>query len=283
MKRTLVILAAAALALPSFAQRKQTEPEPPRLVENIDVRIINVDVIVTDKRGNFIPNLKAEDFTILENGVSKPVANFYEVQGNVAKNVVGEAPTPPPAPVAGTRPVVPENMKRRIIFYVDNLSLSPFNRNRVFEEMKDFVKTVMRPGDEAMIATYNRSLKVRVPFTADTNSLITMIDGLKRESGLGIAGNEPGLGYQLGTDRVLLTLGGSTADLDRIDGATLVATVDVAGLGVGTHVAEVTVTLPGGVTLVRADPAVVSVSVTSLAGPSPSGEGQLQTPIPSGR
>ena len=188
MKRTLVILAAAALALPSFAQRKQTEPEPPRLVENIDVRIINVDVIVTDKRGNFIPNLKAEDFTILENGVSKPVANFYEVQGNVAKNVVGEAPTPPPAPVAGTRPVVPENMKRRIIFYVDNLSLSPFNRNRVFEEMKDFVKTVMRPGDEAMIATYNRSLKVRVPFTADTNSLITMIDGLKRESGLGIAG-----------------------------------------------------------------------------------------------
>lgn len=189
MKRTLAILMVAVLALPATAQRKKAEPEQPRLVENIDVRIINVDVIVTDKRGNFIPNLKPEDFTILENGVPKPITNFYEVQGSVAKSVLGEAPVAPPVaatPAQGVK-AVPENMKRRIIFYVDNLTLSPFNRNRVFQEMKDFVKTVMRPGDEAMIATYNRSMKVRVPFTPDPNALITMLDGLARESGLGIA------------------------------------------------------------------------------------------------
>jgi VWFA-related protein len=177
------------IAVPLLAQRKPAEPEPPRLVENIDVRIINVDVVVTDRKGNFVPNLKPEDFTILENGVQKPVANFYEVQGSVAKNVLGDAPVAPPptASPALAAKTVPENMKRRIIFYVDNLSLSPFNRNRVFTEMKDFVKNVMRPGDEAMIATYNRSMKVRVPFTPDTNALITMLDGLARESGLGVA------------------------------------------------------------------------------------------------
>ena len=189
MKRTLALFIAVAIALPTLAQRKQAPPEPPKLVENIDVRIINVDVIVTDKRGNFIPDLKPEDFTILENGVPKPISNFYEVQGSVAKAVLGEAPAPPPVPAstALAAKTVPENMKRRIIFYVDNLSLSPFNRNRVFQEMKDFVNTVMRPGDEAMIATYNRSMKVRVPFTPDKNALLTMIDGLARESGLGIA------------------------------------------------------------------------------------------------
>ncbi|HVE73159.1 MAG TPA: VWA domain-containing protein [Thermoanaerobaculia bacterium] len=189
MKRTLAVLVVAALAVPVLAQRKPAEPEQPRLVENIDVRIINVDVVVTDRKGNFVPNLKPEDFTILENGVAKPISNFYEVQGSVAKNVVGEAPVAPPptASPALAAKTVPENMKRRIIFYVDNLSLSPFNRNRVFTEMKDFVKTVMRPGDEAMIATYNRSMKVRVPFTPDTNALLTMIDGLARESGLGVA------------------------------------------------------------------------------------------------
>jgi VWFA-related protein len=190
LKRTLAILIAAAVALPAFSQRnKQQDPEPPRLVENIDVRIINVDVVVTDKRGNFVPNLKAEDFTILENGVLKPITNFYEVQGSVARNVVGEAPVAPPTPAspALAAKTIPENMKRRIIFYVDNLSLSPFNRNRVFQEMTDFVNSVMRPGDEAMIATYNRSMKVRVPFTPDKSALLTMIEGLKRESGLGIA------------------------------------------------------------------------------------------------
>lgn len=185
MKRTLVILLALAAALPLFAQKKNQEAETPRLVENIDVRIINVDVIVTDRKGNFVPNLTADDFTILENGVPKPISNFYEVEGNLAKNVVGEAPVPT-APEAAKKDV-PENMKRRIIFYVDNLSLSPFNRNRVFQQMKDFVRTAMRPGDEAMIATYNRSMKVRVPFTRDTTQIVSMLEGLQKESGLGIA------------------------------------------------------------------------------------------------
>ncbi len=33
--------------------------------------------------------------------------------------------------------------------------------------MKEFVKSSMRPVDEAMVATFNRSMKVRVPFTRD--------------------------------------------------------------------------------------------------------------------
>lgn len=183
MKRTLAAVLALAVTAPLFAQKKQQEPEPPKLVESIDVRVINVDVVVTDKKGNFVPGLSADDFTIYENNVPKPISNFYEVQGTQTKNVLGDAPAAP----TEEKKVIPEAMKRRIIFYVDNLSLSPFNRNRVFKEMKDFVHNVMRPGDEAMIATYNRSMKVRVPFTPDQNSLITMLDSISRESGLGIA------------------------------------------------------------------------------------------------
>src|SRR5687768_18484883 len=78
-------------------------------------------------------------------------------------------------------------MKRRIIFYIDNLSLAPFNRNRVFAQMKEFLKTAMRPGDEAMIATYNRSMKVRVPFTRDAKQIESMLDIIAGESGLGVA------------------------------------------------------------------------------------------------
>lgn len=185
MKRILAILAAFAVAAPLIAQRNQAPPEPPRLVENIDVRVINVDVIVTDKRGNFIPNLTREDFEIYENSVPKPITNFYEVQGSVAKSVAGEAAEAEATPEV--RRDTAESLKRRIVFYVDNLSLSPFNRNRVFQEMKKFVENVMRPGDEAMIATYNRSMKIRVPFTRDKAQLTSMLDNLQKESGLGIA------------------------------------------------------------------------------------------------
>lgn len=173
------------VATSSLAQNRNQQSEPPRLVENIDVRVINVDVIVTDKKGNPVHGLTKDDFEIFENNVAKPVANFYEVEGSVAKNIAADSPAPAAAPKEKT--AIPENMKRRIIFYVDNLSLAPFSRNRVFERMKIFVKDVMRPGDEAMIATYNRSMKVRVQFTRDSAQIISTLDSLQRESGMGIA------------------------------------------------------------------------------------------------
>ena len=182
MKRTLALLAALA-TIPMSAQR-QKEPEQPRLVETIDVRVINVDVVVTDKRGNPITGLTKDDFEIFENGQPKPITNFYEVEGSKPKVATAEVSSPDAPP---TPDIPAESLKRRIIFYVDNLSLAPFNRNRVFQQMKDFVKTVMRPGDEAMIATYNRSMKVRVPFTRDPAQIISMLDSLAKESGLGIA------------------------------------------------------------------------------------------------
>lgn len=187
MKRLLSILLAAATAFPLAAQKKQSEPELPKLIENIDVRVINVDVVVTDKRGNPIPGLKQEDFEIFENGAPKPISNFFEVAGGRPKIDASEVGGNVTEPATTTKEEIPDNMKRRIIFYVDNLSLSPFNRNRVFEQTKGFVKQVMRPGDEAMIATYNRSMKVRVPFTRDPAQIESILDSLAKESGLGIA------------------------------------------------------------------------------------------------
>jgi VWFA-related protein len=186
LKRTLTLLLLLVTTLPVLAQARRQEPESPRLVENIDVRVINIDVVVTDRRGNPIQGLKKEDFEIRENNVPKTITNFYEVRGSQAVNVVAENEVPAPeAPAAPQEQ--PDNMKRRIIFYVDNLTLAPFNRNRVFTQMKDFLKTAMRPGDEAMIATYNRSMKVRVPFTKDAKQIESTLDILAGESGLGIA------------------------------------------------------------------------------------------------
>lgn len=183
MKRTFSIFIAAALTLPLAAQRN-VDPPQPKLVETIDIRVIDVDVVVTDRRGNPVSGLTKDDFIVLENGTAKTITNFYEVQGGRAKNLdVAEVP----ALAAPAREEVPEELRRRVIFYVDNLSLAPFNRNRVFQQMKEFAKTIMRPGDEAMVATYNRSMKIRVPFTRDPNQIISMLDAIAKESGLGIA------------------------------------------------------------------------------------------------
>ena len=179
---TSAVLIAALTAGPLLAQQKTPTGEMPKLVENIDIRVIGVDVVVTDRKGNAVTGLTKDDFRIFENGQEKPISNFYEIDGKVAKPAVAAVPVPgaPTAP-APPKEEIGELLKRRIILYIDNLSLAPFNRNRVFKQMKEFVKDVMRPGDEAMLATYNRSLKVRVPFTRDPVQIQQMLDSIAGE------------------------------------------------------------------------------------------------------
>lgn len=184
--RTVAVAALAASVFPLMAQ--QPASGVPKLSENIDVRIINVDVVVTDKKGNSVRGLTRDDFELFENGVPKPISNFYEVEGKVATQVA----IAPPAPGAAPAPVPPkeevaEHMRRRIIFYIDNLSLAPFNRNRVFKQMKEFATNVMRPGDEAMIATFNRSMKIRTAFTRDPKLIAQTLDAIAGESALGLS------------------------------------------------------------------------------------------------
>jgi VWFA-related protein len=187
MRKTPAILVVLATALPIFPQ--QNPPPPTDLqpyIDKIDVRVINIDVVVTDRKGKRITGLTKDDFLLYENGVPKPVSNFYEVEAE-KKEAPAPGATAPAKPSAQAIAEMPENQRRRLIFYIDNLSLAPFNRNRVFKDMKKFVETAMRPGDEAMIATFNKSIKVRVPFTRDAVQVLQTLDVIAGESALGIS------------------------------------------------------------------------------------------------
>lgn len=193
MKRLAAYIVLALASLQLAAQQPAPKPapadqQPQPYMDRVEVRVINVDVVVTDKKGNRIRGLTKDDFEIYENGNPKPISNFYEVEGKKqapAPVVTTNGAAPPPPPPAAVREEIPENQKRRLIFYIDNLSLAPFNRNRVFKQMKEFVATAMRPGDEALVATFNRSIKVRVPFTRDPALVQQTLDIIAGESALG--------------------------------------------------------------------------------------------------
>jgi YbbR domain-containing protein len=87
------------------------------------------------------------------------------------------------------------------------------------------------------------------------------------EAGLVIGGARPDLDYQLSTDRILVTIGGSIAELDRLAGTNIVLNVDVSGLTIGSHSVKATANLTTGLTLVGASPNPITVTVSA---PSPS-------------
>ncbi len=86
-------------------------------------------------------------------------------------------------------------------------------------------------------------------------------------AGVRLIGAGRGLSYAVDADRILVTIGGSVADLDRLSGTVLVVDLDVTGFQPGTASAPVTLDLPTGATLVSASPSSVNVTIT---GPSPS-------------
>ncbi len=91
------------------------------------------------------------------------------------------------------------------------------------------------------------------------------------QAGVVLAGSRADRRYELSTDRVLVTIGGSVADLDRLSGTTLVLSGDVTGLDVGTHSVPLTANLTTGLTLISPSPNTIEVTVflpTASPGPS---------------
>jgi YbbR domain-containing protein len=91
-------------------------------------------------------------------------------------------------------------------------------------------------------------------------------------AGVRFTGAGRGLSYDVDVDRLVVTIGGSVADLDRLSGIALVADLDVSGLQPGTETVPVTFQLPTGTTLVSVTPSTVEVTITGTSPtPTPSG------------
>ncbi len=179
--------AAPAAKPPQQSQPQQPPPAPPEkafppVVESVDVSITSVDVVVTDSKGHRVPDLKAEDFEVRQDSIPQKITNFYAVSGG---KILLEDGKSIPLDQPETAQEVPPELKAHYIFYIDNLNIQPNNRNRMFKRLKEFIPQAIGPNAEGMVVTYNRSLKVRRPFTSDANDLVGAIGDIEMDTGGG--------------------------------------------------------------------------------------------------
>jgi VWFA-related protein len=171
----------AAPAKPAPAPPSDSSHLPP-ISERVDVSVTNVDVIVTDSKGNRVPGLTREDFEVFQDGVPQAITNFYAVAGG--KLLLEDGKTVPlDSPAAEAE--VPRELKTRYIVYIDNLNIQPQNRNRMFKRLKEFISANVGPHAEAMVVTYNRSLKVKRRFTSEKGDVLNAIEQTEMETGGG--------------------------------------------------------------------------------------------------
>jgi VWFA-related protein len=144
--------------------------------EVLDVRVMNVDVVATDSRGNAVAGLTQGDFEIYEDGKRQEITNFYEVTAASVADTARATAAP------GTVALAPAS-SRKFIFYVDNGTLSVKNRNEIFPALTAFFEKNLLPGDQAMIVSWNRALNVRLPWTSDRAAIAATLKTLSGELG----------------------------------------------------------------------------------------------------
>jgi VWFA-related protein len=175
MRKLTATLLIALLAATANAQFEQ-------LVESIEVRVTNIDVVVLDRAGHPVTGLTKDDFEIYEDGKLKPLSNFYEVRESPETR--GKTATAAAAPdVAAFK----DPRQRRVIFFIDNYSMHPAKRAEVIRSIQKFFDRLLVPGDEASIVTWNRGLKMIRPFTGDLDLLEASLAELAGSSSGGLS------------------------------------------------------------------------------------------------
>ncbi|HSP16496.1 MAG TPA: VWA domain-containing protein [Thermoanaerobaculia bacterium] len=139
------------------------------LTETIEVRVANIDVVVTDREGHPIHGLTKDDFELYENRKLQSITNIYEERGEApaagtASGTVASAPAPA------------EIRQRSIVVFIDNTSIDPLRRNQAIDVIVRALDALLRPGDDAMLVAWNQNLEVLQPFTTDVALLKRTLD-----------------------------------------------------------------------------------------------------------
>jgi hypothetical protein len=165
--------------LPALAVAQAPPPANPNLPsfrESVEVRVMDLDVVVTDNNGSAFPDRKKEDFTVRVAMASRfrsttsPCGRGRDPRSRLA--------TASPELVLAERKG-PACVPRHFLIYFDLGHLSPSGRKRGVDALRDLV-TRMGPGDSARVVSFDRRSKTLNEWTTSKETLLSSFDSIER-------------------------------------------------------------------------------------------------------
>ena len=153
--------------------------DPPMPTFRAEVEYVEVDALVTDDQGRFVPSLRKEDFQIFEDGKPQAIANFALVEIPVDRGErLGSVE---PDVLSNERPFV----GRIYTMILDDLHTAPSRAPRVKAVARRFIERHLAANDlMAIVHTAGRD-DASQDFTSSKRLLLASVDrfmGLKLES-----------------------------------------------------------------------------------------------------
>ena len=163
----IALVAGAGVRAQKPAATPQAPPQSaPEQVIRTGVELITTDAIVRDSRGQFIADLKKEEFEIYEDGVRQELVSFTLTHGGRVYNVA-QPPPPPPQEGIILPPARPTNdaAGRIFLIFVDDLHLDFRNTGRIRELFKKISKELIHEGDMfGIVSTGPSSLSIDLTY-----------------------------------------------------------------------------------------------------------------------
>ncbi len=204
MSANLPFRTALALALvmdlaagPIMLSAQEAPADVPTITIRANTRLVVVDVVVTDKKGHPIAGLKAEDFTVEENGKKQRIATFTS-PGTDQQAL--QAPQAPPAGVLSNHPEALKPAGVPTVLLLDAANSKFLDQSYGRTQMLKYVQQQAEAGKPMAVMTLTNKLRVIQSFTADPKILATAINDLRPESPILQPGAPPPVSSYNGSD-----------------------------------------------------------------------------------
>lgn len=154
MKSLRAFLALSIFALAPLAAQQPPADSASAFGEQIDVRVVNVEVVVTDKQGNRVTGLGPGDFRLRVDGKEVPVQYFTEVRGGQAV-ALEEAGSGQSSAVAGLPALAPGSpVGTSYLVFIDDYFSIAARRDEVLRSLMDSLGH-LGPEDRMAVVAYD--------------------------------------------------------------------------------------------------------------------------------
>jgi VWFA-related protein len=147
----LVPVAAASFILAGSAAAQQPQ-KPSDDVVRVNTDLVQTALSVVDKDGHFVEGLNREQFQLVVDGKPRPISFFERVTAGSPREA--QINTKLNSSPAATTPVSNANTRgRTIVFFIDDMHLSPDSMNRTRQMLREFLDHQMTASDSVAIVS----------------------------------------------------------------------------------------------------------------------------------
>ena len=154
-----IVLCLASCTLPAQSSKNASPADSGNLIRT-ETKLVLVDAVITDKKGNYIRDLTAKDFRVWEDKTEQTVKSF---------SFEGTAPSP------GTE-------KQYTVFFFDDTSMSLSDQTLARQATARFVAANFGPTRNMAVADFGGALKLTQNFTADPELLAKALREAKQST-----------------------------------------------------------------------------------------------------